>query len=143
MILLDDYRKYWEALPARVPGIGEVMAVTVDDSMGARIKALPKDSVTLFWLPPAGDGSRSRPDAFRDDSECVVFVMERYDPQRRDAIDVLAGVQGVVEAMKECMAADAAGCCLFRFDTRSFSTLPETKFYAGFAGWSLGFRIEG
>jgi len=34
-----------------------------------------------------------------------------------------------------------SGCPLMRFDVSTLNTLPETQFFAGFAGWSVGFKV--
>ena len=144
MIRLRDYREYWEGMARRVPELTECMAVTVDEDMAKRIMALPKGSVTLFYLPPGAVSEGGDVDAYREKSECVVFVMEKYDPQRRTSFDVLESTQPAIEAVKGALLADAAmGCPLMRIDAASLSTLPETQFFAGYAGWSLGFKVTG
>lgn len=141
MISLQDYRLYWTDMAGRAEGLTGVLPVTVDDGMARSVMALPRDSVTLFFLPPYSRSESGSPDAWSEGDECVVFVMARYDPQRRDCWDVLEQTQPVIERVKALLVADsAAGCRFMRVDVRSLSTMPETKFYAGFAGWSLGFR---
>lgn len=119
-----------------------VIPVTVDEAMAKRITSLQKGSVTLFVLPPAAESEAKNIDSFKEENECVVFVMEKYDPQRRETWSVLETSQTVVEELKSKMLDDlAAGCPLMRFDVSTLNTLPETQFFAGFAGWSVGFKI--
>lgn len=142
MVLLKDYIELWNDVAAGVPQLTGVLPVTVDDDMGRSIQALPKGSVTLFVLPPVADSKLSEPDAFAENNECVVFLMSRYDPQRVASIEALAEVQPVMEDLKARLLDTASGwCCGARLDLRSLTTMPETKFYAGFAGWSLGFTL--
>ena len=142
MINLTAYKEYWERLVKRVPLITGILPVTVDEAMAKRITALQKGSVTLFLLPPAAESEAKNIDSFKEENECVVFVMEKYDPQRRETWSVLETSQTVVEELKSKMLDDlAAGCPLMRFDVSTLNTLPETQFFAGFAGWSVGFKI--
>lgn len=142
MIGLKEYREYWEDIADRLESVTGVLPVAVDKDMGKRIQSLPTGSVTLFVLPPAGQSESRNPDAFREQNTCVVFVMEKYDPQRRTAFDVLETSQRAIEDIKGQMLADmATGCPVMRFDVSTLNTMPETEFFAGFAGWSIGFKI--
>lgn len=142
MINLTAYKEYWERLAQRIPLITGVIPVTVDEATAKRITSLQKGSVTLFVLPPAAESEAKNIDSFKEENECVVFVMEKYDPQRRETWSVLETSQTVVEELKSKMLDDlAAGCPLMRFDVSTLNTLPETQFFAGFAGWSVGFKI--
>ncbi len=142
MINLTAYKEYWERLAQRIPLITGVIPVTVDEAMAKRITSLQKGSVTLFVLPPAAESEAKNIDSFKEENECVVFVMEKYDPQRQETWSVLETSQTVVEELKSKMLDDlAAGCPLMRFDVSTLNTLPETQFFAGFAGWSVGFKI--
>ena len=142
MINLTAYKEYGERLAQRIPLITGVIPVTVDEAMAKRITSLQKGSVTLFVLHPAAESEAKNIDSFKEENECVVFVMEKYDPQRRETWSVLETSQTVVEELKSKMLDDlAAGCPLMRFDVSTLNTLPETQFFAGFAGWSVGFKI--
>ena len=110
--------------------------------MGKKIQALTIGSVTLFILPPAAESESKSPDAFRETNPCIIFVMEKYDPQRKSSFEVLESSQKAIEDIKAVMLDDlAAGCSVMRFDVSTLNTLPETEFFAGFAGWSIGFKI--
>lgn len=142
MINLVQYREYWERVAARLDSVTGVLPVAVDKDMGKKIQALPTGSVTLFILPPGGESDSKNPDAFREANQCVVFVMEKYDPQRKTAFAALESSQKAIEEIKTLMLDDlAAGCPVMRFDVSTLNTLPETEFFAGFAGWSIGFKI--
>lgn len=142
MINLLQYREYWERVAARLESVTGVLPVAVDKDMGKKIQALPTGSVTLFILPPGGESDSKDPDAFREANQCVVFVMEKYDPQRKTSFSALESSQKAIEKVKALMLDDlAAGCPVMRFDVSTLNTLPETEFFAGFAGWSIGFKI--
>lgn len=142
MINLTAYKEYWERLAQRIPLITGVIPVTVDEAMAKRITSLQKGSVTLFVLPPAAESEAKNIDSFKEENECVVFVMEKYDPQRKISFAALESSQKAIEEVKALMLDDlAAGCPVMRFDVSTLNTLPETEFFAGFAGWSIGFKI--
>lgn len=142
MIDLKEYREYWERVAQRVDSLTGVLPVAADKDMGKKIQALPTGSVTLFIIPPGGESTSRNPDAFKEANQCVIFVMEKYDPQRRTAFDTLESSQKAIEGIKAVMLDDmAAGCPVMRFDVSTLNTLPETEFFAGFAGWSIGFKI--
>lgn len=142
MINLLQYREYWERVANRLESVTGVLPVAVDKDMGKKIQALPTGSVTLFILPPGGESDSKNPDAFREANQCVVFVMEKYDPQRKTSFAALESSQKAIEEVKTLMLDDlAAGCPVMRFDVSTLNTLPETEFFAGFAGWSIGFKI--
>lgn len=142
MINLLQYREYWERVADRLESVTGVLPVAVDKDMGKKIQALPTGSVTLFILPPGGESDSKNPDAFREANQCVVFVMEKYDPQRKTSFAALESSQKAIEEVKALMLDDlAAGCPVMRFDVSTLNTLPETEFFAGFAGWSIGFKI--
>ena len=142
MISLSAYRQYWERVADRLDSLSGMLPVAVDKDMGKKIQALPAGSVTLFVLPPGAESRAQSPDAFREDNQCVVFVMEKYDPQRKTSFATLETSQRAIEEVKTLMLDDlAAGCPVMRFDVSTLNTLPETEFFAGFAGWSIGFKI--
>ncbi|MGM9817170.1 MAG: hypothetical protein ACI304_08990 [Lepagella sp.] len=142
MIELQEYRQYWEQVALRCHTITGILPVAVDKDMGKKIQALPTGSVTLFVLPPGAESESRNLDAFKEMNTCVVFVMEKYDPQRKTAFDTLESSQKSIEELKRVMIDDmAAGCPLMKFDLRTLNTLPETEFFANFAGWSIGFKI--
>ena len=74
----------------------------------------------------------------------MVFVMTKYDRQRRTAVEALEVVQPVIEAIKQMLIEDMAGGCptLAGLEVGTLSTIPETGFYNDFAGWSLGFTLR-
>lgn len=142
MVNLIHYRQYWERMAARIDSITGVLPITLDEQMGKKIQSLPADSVTLFVLPPLAESSARNADSFREANKCVVFLMAKYDPQRRSSFDVLEQTQPVIDLVKECMMADqSAGCSVMRIDPASVDTAPETELYGRFAGWSIGFNI--
>ncbi|MDE6277260.1 MAG: hypothetical protein K2M06_04045 [Muribaculaceae bacterium] len=142
MISLAQYREYWQGVAGRIDGLTDVLPVTVDKSMGDKIKALPKGSTSLFILPPGAEGSGGI-DSFREKNMCVVFLMAKYDPQRKTAFELLEETQPLIEKVKAVMLADqAAGCPVMRVEASSIDTMPETELYGTFAGWSISFTVK-
>lgn len=142
MISLTQYREYWQGVAKRIEGITDVLPVTVDKSMGEKIKGLPKGSTSLFILPPGAEGAGGI-DSFNEKNMCVVFLMAKYDPQRKTAFELLEETQPLIEKVKEVMLADqASGCPVMRVDVSSIDTMPETELYGNFAGWSIGFNVK-
>lgn len=141
MISLVFYRQAIEAIAAEVPGLNSVLPVTVDKEMAKVIQAIPKECVTLFLLPPSAQSETDNPDAWVEDNECVLFVMERYDPSRRSSFDVLETSQVVAQAFVDRLLAQTRSCPRISVELPSINMQPETQFYAGFAGWSIGFKI--
>lgn len=143
MINLTFYREYIENVAGRMTSRPAVLPVAVDKDMGKRIQSLPTGSVTVFLLPPGATSEARSADAFRESNECVLFVMEKYDTQRRRAFEVLESSQPVIEELKSLLLADLSrGCAVMKIEVDSINTLPETEFFAGFAGWSLGFKVR-
>lgn len=141
MINLETYRDYWTELAGRIPELTGVCGVTVDENMAKRIQGLPLGSMTLFWLPPNAEGTGTNVDNYRDTDLCVVFVMEKYDPSRTGTIDVLIKTQRTIERVKALILdSQRCGCSPVRLWKTEITTLPETKFFAGFAGWSIAFK---
>lgn len=144
MIALGNYRDYWEGVGRRLNI--DTMGVTVDDDMGPALQNIAPEMATLFWIVPNAQTHRgSDPDNYSEDNVCVVFVMAKYDRQRVRAVEALEAVQPVIERVKQMIIDDmVAGCpALAGLDIASLSTIPETGFYGDFAGWSLGFKING
>lgn len=142
MISLTQYREYWQAVAERIKGITDVLPVTVDKSMGEKIKGLPKGSTSLFILPPGAEGVGGV-DSFNEKNMCVVFLMAKYDPQRKTAFELLEETQPLIEKVKAVMLEDqAAGCPVMRVEVSSIDTMPETELYGNFAGWSIGFNVK-
>lgn len=142
MIRLKDYREFWERVKESTPALTGVMPVTVDEDMARKIKALPQGSITLFWLPPNVEGSGVNVDNFQDINHCIAFIMEKYDPSRKETMTVLEETQEIIERI-QAVVLGMSGSCQdpFILDSNDYkiTILPETKFFASFAGWSIGF----
>lgn len=137
---LKEYGLFWRQAGERIAELTGVMALTVDDEMAKRIRGLALGSRILFWLPPTGRGRGRDVDSFREEETCVVFVMEKYDPGRRQGIDVLESTQGAIERVKELILESHRRCIgPIRLGSLEISTMAETRFFAGFAGWSISF----
>lgn len=140
MIHLKNYLDYWKEIAVSIREITGVLPVTIDDQMGKRIQALPAASTTLFVLPPLVEADKAAAfDGYCEENKCVIFIMSKYDPQRRDAFDVLAELQPVADRIKKEMFAREGAGAPFMLDVASIETAPETELYGRFAGWSITF----
>ncbi len=143
MIDLKEYFNFWQGVAAGpLRGEAKMLPVTIDREMGKKIQALPPESLTLFVLPPVAKSTAKSADAYLEESECVVFLMKKYAPQRVAAWDVLADVLPEVEAMKRALLqACGSPCSRMRLEVSSIETAPETELYGTFAGWSVSFSL--
>ena len=142
MIDLGSYRLGWERLAASVPSVGRVVPVTLDAGISRDVQSMTIGDVGLFWLAPeSSDVSRSA-DSTAEVSECLVFVVEKYNA-KEPAMSVLERTQPVIEAVKNWLRGEySGGCSPAQLVAGSMVTMPETKLYAGLAGWSLGFKLS-
>lgn len=142
MINLVQYREYWEGIGRRIGSVTGILPVTIDDQMGKKIQSLPADSVTLFVLPPLAESHARDVDNFKEVNKCVIFLMAKYDPQRRSSFDILEQTQPIIDEIKGMLLDDQrAGCPVMRIDAGTIDTAPETELYGRFAGWSIAFNV--
>ena len=145
MIDLREYREFWEEVAARLDGVRSAMPVVIDEEMGRKIQGLKdSDLPALFWAPPMAESTRgSDADVLAESNTCVVYVMTRYDPQKSSSLAALEQTQPAIEEIKRLLMGEYSGRCgMINLDPATFSTMPETRFYRNFAGWSLGFTCE-
>lgn len=145
MVDLQQYEEYWSGIPGRIPQVKKVVPATFDPDMGSLVQGLKAEELpALFFIIPNARGKSPNVDDIREANLCVVFLMDKTDPQRKGTYQVLKELQPVMEKIKTQMIDDkAAGCHLLsRLDLSSLSTIPEAGFYSVFAGWSLGFEFE-
>lgn len=143
MISLKEYRIYCEELAFAIDEIDAVLPITIDKEMTRCINNLSKDKICLFWLPPAAKDDSSNPDSDREENSCILFVMQKYDPQRCSSIDCLERTQPIVEELKRRLKNDSLSPCQrLGSEISALDTLPETDFYGTLAGWSIGFKIK-
>lgn len=145
MVNLVKYKEYWQRLPERVTGIGNVTFVTTSEDFGKIVQAMSPASLPMLWvLVPQSRSSGTTVDSFKERTVCVVFLMTKYDPQRKNEYDELAYIQYIIEEIKETMMNDVAGGChiLRSIDPQSVQTLPETEVYKTLVGWSISFVLD-
>lgn len=145
MIDIKIYREYWEGVQKRIPGIKQILPVTIDEEMSKTIQGISKDDCpVLFILIPSATGNSTSADNIQENNLCVVFLMDKYDPQRKGAYQIIEEIQPVMEQIKRILIKDSATDCpvISKIDLTSLSTLPESGFYRTFAGWSLAFSFK-
>ena len=100
MIDIKVYREYWEGVQKRIPEIKKVLPVTIDEEMSKTIQGLSKEECpVLFILIPSGTGASLSADNVRENNLCVIFLMSKYDPQRKGAYETIEEVQPVMEEL--------------------------------------------
>lgn len=143
MIYVKDLRAYAEALLQRVSGIRSVTMVSVDKEMSEALKQMKStDFPALFVVVPSAEDKSVYPDNVSETSQCLLFLLDRTDQQRRKAIQVLEETQEVVELLKKTMREDAGKPCHFMSGLRNVSTNPETGLYSDYSGWSISFNLS-
>lgn len=144
MVNLSEYEEYWQGVARRIEGIHDVTFVTVDQDMSKKVSSLtPATLPTLFVVVPSARTYGRNVDAMGEINVAVVFLMDKYDPQRGGSYDCIKRLQPIIQAVKQTVMNDAGMGCpvLGRFDLESLSTLPESEFYGTMAGWSIGFTF--
>ena len=112
MIDIKVYREYWEGVQKRIPEIKKVLPVTIDEEMSKTIQGLSKEECpVLFILIPSGTGASLSADNVRENNLCVIFLMSKYDPQRKGAYETIEEVQPVMERIKQMLIEDSATGC--------------------------------
>ena len=145
MIGLKEYREFWQEAATRLDGVRSVLPVVIDEEMGKKIQALKgSDLPALFWAPPMAESTEAADaDTLAERNTCVVYVMTRYDPLKSSSLEALEETQPAIEALKRLLTGEYSGRCgVINLDPTTFSTMPETRFYRNFAGWSLGFTCD-
>lgn len=102
-----------------------------------------RGQVCLFWLPPAAKDGSSSSDNGQEENSCIIFLMQKYDPQRSSSIDCLEHTQPIVEEIKRKLKEEGIRACRrLGSEISALDTMPETDFYGTLAGWSIGFKIK-
>ena len=86
--------RFKEGVQKRIPEIKKVLPVTIDEEMSKTIQGLSKgECPVLFILIPSGTGASLSADNVRENNLCVIFLMNKYDPQRKGAYETIEEVQ--------------------------------------------------
>lgn len=143
MILLSDFRRFVESLAETITEISSTVPLTIEANMADKIGAIAEtDGAVLFFLPPSGQAT-GRPDAFREDSMFVIFVMKKYNPRRTTSYEALEAAHPVAEKVKAALVrASQSPCHFMHIDASTINTMPETEFFGNWAGWSIGFTSK-
>ena len=146
--LCDHPASRWNSetmVEGRVPGIRGFVVDTVSEESGKKYQGLSKGQCpVLSLLLPTAQSVSTSADAVVERNTVVIVLLDKYDPQRKDAVETCVETQPLIEAVKRCMVEDKADGCkvLGNLNVASFSTMPETGVYGTLAGWSLGFTFD-
>lgn len=142
MIRIKDLREYAESLLQRIERIHSATLVNVDKEMSDALRQMKRDEFpALFVVVPSAEDDSDYPDNVAETSQCLLFLLDRADNQRRTPLQVLEETQPVIESLKQILRDDAARPCHFMAGLHNLSTNPETGLYADYCGWSLSFKI--
>lgn len=144
MIDLKQYREYFEGMTLLSHGFASVKLVNVAENMADTLKGIRSAELPVLFVvvPSARDSASCEPDRIEEVNECLVFLLDRTDPQRRTAMQTLEQLQPAMEHLKAQLRSDAAVPCHWLHGLHSLTTVPETGFYTDYAGWSLSFKVE-
>ena len=143
MVNLQKYIEFCRGLAERIPGIKSAMLVTTEQGMADRIARIPEaETPLLLVLPPIAKVSASNPDAVREVNSAVVFVMQKFNQRDSTAAEVLIESQRAAEEFKNLLIRETARPCgAFSLEPDTIDIMPETEFFASWAGWSIGFAF--
>lgn len=144
MILLSDYRTYFEQMIAlQVPEVKSLHVVATDQDMSERLKTIRGEALpALFIVVPSAQETDTDPDNPQEDNLCLLFLLDKTDPQRRPSIEVLEDTQPLVIRIKEYMRQDYANRCNLMRGLGKMTTTPETSLYTEYSGWSVSFNLS-
>lgn len=141
MLKIEEYRECIETA-ARVPAIKSRHLVNDDRGMSDRLRSLKREELpALFTVVPYAEAVDRDPDNLSERNMCILFLMERTDPQRRTSIEAVTDTQPVIEALKKEMRKAAARPCSLMYGMSNLTTTPESGLYAEYAGWSLTYTL--
>ena len=143
MIRIKTLREYTEALLQRIPAIRSATFVNVDKDMSDALRQMKvREFPALFVVVPSADDDSAYPDNVAEVSQCLLFLLDRSDHQRRTPLQVLEETQEVVETLKQQLREDACQPCHFMSGLGNLSTNPETGLYSDYCGWSVSFNLS-
>ena len=144
MIDLKEYREYFEGMTLLTHGIGSVKLVNVAEDMSYTLTSIRKDDLPVLFVvvPAARESADSEPDSIEEVNDCLLFLMDRADPQRQTALQTLERLHPLMEHLKAHLRADARMACHWLHGLHGMATMPETGFYTHYAGWSLSFKVD-
>lgn len=146
MIQLAQYLQFWQQL-AESTNINFVHSVTSPEDIARKIAAIKKDQwPALFVAVPAAVMTGTSVDDVDCINECIVFIFDRYDPQRMEhaAFAKLNTLQFPLHAIIRKLLDEAAVPCspMHTLDFDSISIMAVTDQYANTAGWSIAFNFR-
>lgn len=143
MVDIKDYREYWEQYKERIPGISDVVPLTIDQDISKTVQNIKKDRMVLFMLVPEAKGSGMNVDAYEEKNEAVIFLGKKYDPQRGGSYACIEEVQPVISDIRDMMMEDMASGCpvLGTLDIDSIRIVPVSTWYNVLAGWMIDFTF--
>ena len=150
MINIKYYFQFWERLAKSVtstPRIGSVSLVGSPQDVARQLSALKTtDYPALFVAIPEITAVGLSIDDTVDVNQCLLFLLDRYDPQRKDKnlAALMQQLQLPLEGLRNKLFNEASVPCspMHTLDVSSISIMAVTDQYANTAGWSMAFNFE-
>lgn len=143
MIGIRVLKEYAEELERDVKNINSARLVCMDKDMSDALRQMKTTEFpALFVVIPSSDDNSNYPDNISERSQCLFFLLDRADNQRRKPLAVLEETQQIAETLKAHFRDDACKPCHFMSGMRGMSTNPETGLYTDYCGWSISFSVN-
>lgn len=141
MVNLNSLEQYWNAMPAKVRALKKVYYVTEEGDMKDFFQDIKlTEQPFLVVVIPSAKASGSA-DFYTETNMNLIYLLSKEDSGKKRTFELQKELQPVMEAIKDVMIADIAGCGFMReLDISSMHTDPERKLLSVASGWSLSFE---
>lgn len=143
MVLLSEWRTYWDGMLVKVPEIKAVFRVTEESDIKDKIQDIKLSELPfLMVLTPSAKSNGSEQDNFIEHEYGLLYVLTKEGINQKLTFDHQEDLQPTIEKVKQQMLADMEGCGFMRrLDVGSMHTDPEKKLFSLLTGWSLSFNL--
>lgn len=149
MITIKQVSDYWSEMVTRIDELTDSILVINQQHLTERIKEL-QNGIYLLVVIPGSKSDSPDDDNIRDESNCLVFVIEKLDIKSVTHAELISNhmsvTQKIADNIKMNMIEDKrvhtnAGHLMHDLDPSGIVTEPEYNFM-GTYGWSFSFTIN-
>jgi len=143
MVLLSEWRTYWDGMPVKVPEVKAVFRVTEESDIKDKIQDIKLEELPfLMVLTPSAKSNGSEQDNFMEHDMSLLYLFTKEGINNKLTFEHQEDLQPILEKVKEQMLLDMEGCGFMRrLDVGSMHTDPEKKLFSVLTGWSLSFSL--
>jgi hypothetical protein len=155
MILISEYKAFWEYIKNITPGIDRVIMVHEDGDLAGMIKEVADDETLLIAVIPSADVESANLDDIEEIDTCFVFIVNKCDRKNLTHAEFLAGLevtQLLMASVKgtmidlsgdtdHCHTTPSYGHMMHRLVVNGMHTDPEYNLLECY-GWGLSFRLK-